>query len=325
MNTAIYPARRAIERAVATPGARPTRLFGILVPVWRIEVSVTVTETEPYEVFDQFVTRGIAEAGLRTPSDLAGFFGIEPSIVDRTLRFLISLGHVEWTGSNLRLTALGNQSAREGVRRIVREDRRHLYFDGYTSGPLPTGHYTGVTYLREPSLRGKDGTGFRPAGLTNPFRDAEIGALLSRPDRRAFNISDGVHAARPIATAQVWLPTYLVEDAGEIRMQAFTMASERRDQHIERVCADLGEALREEEEREDSVETWQHWLAARGFGDVKLGAWPMACSGPRSRPPLSRNRSRSTDSARSSRTATPSCSFGVTTRKPAVRRHSARS
>lgn len=324
MNTAIYPARRAIERAVATPGARPTRLFGILVPVWRIEVSVTVTETEPYEVFDQFVTRGIAEAGLRTPSDLAGFFGIEPSIVDRTLRFLISLGHVEWTGSNLRLTALGNQSAREAcAASCVRTGGT------CTSTDTPAGHSPPALHrchLPTRTLAARQGRHRLPARRPyQPFRDAEIGALLSRPDRRAFNISDGVHAARPIATAQVWLPTYLVEDAGEIRMQAFTMASERRDQHIERVCADLGEALREEEEREDSVETWQHWLAARGFGDVKLGAWPMACSGPRSRPPLSRNRSRSTDSARSSRTATPSCSFGVTTRKPAVRRHSARS
>jgi hypothetical protein len=219
--TAIFPARRAIERAVAAPGAQPVRIFGVLVPVWRAEIRAKVQESEPYDVFDQFLTRGIAEAELTNPAALVRFFGVEPSLVERALNFLVSLGHVHRDGNTLTLTALGQRSARDDRRYILREDHRHLYFDGFATGPLPISHYSGVTYLSEPK-----------------------------------------------STQQEWLPAYLVQDAGPAGLQAFTMAVEDRDKHIESVCAHLRDALREEDNRQAPETAWRAWLDQKGHPNI---------------------------------------------------------
>lgn len=268
--TPIYPARRAIERARTTPDARPVRLFAQLLPVWQAEIRATVRDSEPYEVFDRFLTRGIAEAALTTPQALAEFLGVERSIVDRALTFLTTLRHVQRDGDTLALTDLGRHSARDGVRYVVKEDRRHLYFDGFTTAPLPASHYAGITYVTGPRWRGPDGLEFRAIGYHAPFDATQVQALLRRPDRRDLNAPDGLLDANVLSVEQQWLPAYLVQDAGPPGLQVFTMAVEGRDTHLERVCGHLREALREEPDRKDPVAAWRSWLTERGHPDIDV-------------------------------------------------------
>ena len=230
MSTWIYPARRAVERAVTTAGARPIRFFAVMLPAWQVEITTTTYASEPYEVFDLFLSRGIDEAGLATVDELADYFGVQRSLVVRAIGFLDQLGHVQRAGDRVQLTELGRESVRLGRRLRPQEDRRHLYFDGFTT---------------------------------------QIDAVLSRPDRRNFNVPDGLTAPRPLLTGQSWLPAYLVLDAGPIRVQAFTSAVEGRDTHVEAIYAELTEDLRAEDERDDPLVVWQRWLAERGYRDVR--------------------------------------------------------
>jgi hypothetical protein len=270
----IYPARRAIERARTTAGAQPIRLFPQLLPVWRAEIRATIEDSEPYEVFDAFLTRGIAHGALTTPQALATFFGIQRSIVDRALTFLTTLRHVHRDGDNLTLTDLGQRSVRDGVRYVVKQDRRHLYFDGFTAAPLPASHYTGVTYLQAQRWRGPEGLEFRAIGYHAPFDVAQVPQLLRRPDRRDLNIPDGLRDATVISVQQEWLPAYLVQDAGPVGLQVFSMAAEGRDRHLERICAHLREALQEEKDHTDPTTAWQKWLANRGYPGVGIHRTP---------------------------------------------------
>lgn len=88
---AIYPARRAVEHAVTVPGVRPVRLFPILWPLWQVEITANVYDEQAYEIIDRFLVRALVEGGVDRREELIGFFGLQPSLVDRCLA-LISIG-----------------------------------------------------------------------------------------------------------------------------------------------------------------------------------------------------------------------------------------
>ncbi len=61
-----YPEERALEDAAFAHGLAPTRIFALLLPVWRVEVKATVTDAEDYALIDRYLERGIASAGLNS-------------------------------------------------------------------------------------------------------------------------------------------------------------------------------------------------------------------------------------------------------------------
>lgn len=190
------------------------------------------------------------------------------------MTFLTTLRHVHRNGDTLTLTDLGQRSARDGVRYVVKQDRRHLYFDGFTTAALPATHYEGVTYLQTQRWRGPEGLEFRAIGYHCPFDAAQVPQLLRRPDRRELNIPDGLRDATVISLQQEWLPAYLVQDAGPAALQVFSMATEGRDRHLERVCAHLREALQEEKDHTDPTPAWRKWLADRGHAGTDIHRTP---------------------------------------------------
>src|SRR5689334_7577424 len=95
----------------------PTRLFPLLLPIWRVEVKAKVTEAEPFDLIDRYLERGIAEANLTDAAALAGFFRLDEQLVDRALRFLAGIDHVKiGPGGELSLMELGRRSVRNRTR-----------------------------------------------------------------------------------------------------------------------------------------------------------------------------------------------------------------
>jgi hypothetical protein len=99
-------------------------------------------------------------------------------------------GRTGWRTSSRR------RPAEDGVRHLVEEDRRHLYFDGLTAAPMPSSHYAGVTYLRTHPWRGPERLEFRGIGGHAPFDVRQVEALMARRDRQTFNIPDGLRGVR---------------------------------------------------------------------------------------------------------------------------------
>jgi hypothetical protein len=256
------PEERALEDAAYVRRAVPTRIFAILLPVWRVAIRATVTEGEPYELIDRYLERGIATADLGTPAELAGFFGLDVLVVERALRFLDAIGHLASRDGRLALTELGQRSIRDNVRYVVtRQDRRTLYFDAFGSRPLTAPYYDTrtVTMLSaseagDPSVTG-EWPRFRMLCSMRGFRAEALTELASNPRRADFNLPERIDQPEVLGAAEcVFLPMYLVravQQGSRVRLFAYTQAASEADPDMTELCERTPEitSLIEAEER----------------------------------------------------------------------------
>jgi hypothetical protein len=151
-----YPEERAVEDVAFGVGLTPTRLCRLLLPVWRADVRATIYDSEPYDLIDRYLEAAIARGGLGSVGELSEFYGLDATVMDSAARFLESIGHLSRDhGGRLALSDIGLQSVREGKRYTrALEDRRHLYFDGFTCQPLTRAFYDDrvVTFLGRAAL-----------------------------------------------------------------------------------------------------------------------------------------------------------------------------
>lgn len=254
-----YPEERAVEDAAFGMGLTPTRLCRMLLPVWRADVRATIYDSEPYDLIDRYLEAAIASSGLGSAEELAAFYGLDPTVVGSAVRFLASIGHLSRdSGGRLALSEIGLRSVREGKRYTrALEDRRQLYFDGFTCQPLTRMYYDErtVTFVDGAGLArllAETGTGQSPArGAFTPvtrippqgFGPQALAALaeLPAPERDRFNLAEQVVAPSLAgAPEQVYLPAYVVrvvDGAGVVRYLSYTQASQQADPEWSRVCA----------------------------------------------------------------------------------------
>jgi hypothetical protein len=298
---AIFPAHRAIEHAVSVPGLHPPRYFGVLWPLWQVEISGRVDDPQAYEVIDRFVERAIHEAGLRTTAAIADFLGLPPSLVDGCVRYLVTIGHVEERGGQLTLAEPGARSLRDNKRYVTKEARQLLLFDQFTSRPLPRDHYAAnVTIISRPRLeRGEttDGTQFTPLFAGTWFSDDFVHQLVAHPDRAVYNLPSEIRDIEVKRWTPAFLPVYLVETTRG--MLAYSRAGEERDAYIEDTCRHAT-AIADQLAREhtdDPRTMWIDWAAERRAGLESLrqlpnGIWrctlPANAYGERPKVPLRR-------------------------------------
>ncbi|HET6711022.1 hypothetical protein [Amycolatopsis sp.] len=278
-----YPEERALEDAAFGQGLTPTRLFAILLPVWQVEVRATTTDGRPYELIDRYLERGIAEAGLGTTAELAGFFALDHALVDRALRVLHRIGHLGMVDGRLALTELGLRSQRDGVCYVSRrEDRRKLYFDGFRSAPLSRPYYDAgvVTFLAVheiPAATAKEGyRTFRMLHTTHGFRREALVELAGRADRDHYNLPVRIEHPETLGEECVYLPMFVVranDPAGRIRHLVYTQASEVADPELGTLCETTPEIIGvlESDARTVSAEQTETritaWLANQGITD----------------------------------------------------------
>ncbi|BCB81232.1 hypothetical protein GCM10022251_62760 [Phytohabitans flavus] len=266
------PQNRVVERVNALPGVQPLRIFPLLLPVWGVEIKTTIREAQPYEVFDQYLSRAIAEAGLNDLPSLAGFFGVEPALVERGVAFLTTIGHAQRAGEQLTLTDLGHRSVADGCRYVLKEDRQRLYFDGFTGAPMPRTHYTGTVWLDSPELKLNGRTEFHVINSPAPFRPDSLDQLLRRPDREDFNVPLTLTDAAPLEVTKEWLPVYVVECVQSPLV--FIKALDGPDPLLSRVLAPILQDVLAAEVPADAERVWREWLDGTGFHDVSTHRLP---------------------------------------------------
>jgi hypothetical protein len=282
-----YREARALEDVAFRLGGTPVRLFRILLPVWQTEVRATIYESEPYNLIDRYVDAAVGRCGLGTVAELAGFLGLDELLMDRAVRFLTAIGHLERDPATRRLmlSDLGQMSVREGKRyRRELEDRRKLYFNGFTSRPLSRPYYD-VTFLdkaavlAELATRG-GGPAFTPV---HPFSVPELAPtalswLAEMKDRDRYNLPMAVIS--PTLTGPptpVRLPAYVVRAVvgGKVRHLAYTQVADTADEEWSAVCSAAPDitAVAENEHREDQQgheDTVRQWVSARFAGRFRL-------------------------------------------------------
>lgn len=299
----MYPDYRALEMIMATPEIRPLRIFSVRWPLWQVEAQATFEDSQPFDVVDHYLLRGIVEGRLRTSDELARFFGLSRSLVSRGIEHLVDIGHLHRDNPDpgiLRPTDLGTVSARDGVRYVLRESRQLLMFDAFTHLPFPRAHYDGSVRV---VLDGDRKTGnrqdwFRPLTSLRPFELDAVRVLGSRSDRDRFNVPSRLHNLHPVSAGAAWLPAHLVL-AEEGTVLAFTQAAQDRDRFLEHLCAQTPQVTHTlaNERRVEARQVWVEWLRAQGLGQATLtalpnGVWratlPAHAFGPRPRQPLHR-------------------------------------
>jgi hypothetical protein len=282
-----YREATALEDAVFRQGAIPTRIFPILLPVWCVEVQAMITDAEDYELIDRYLERGIAEGRLCTVAELADFFALDESLVDRALRFLTAIGHVTENGGRYALTDLGYRSLRAGKCYVVtREARRKLYFDAFGSRPLTREYYDSrtVTLLteeeRKVAAERSDGPRFQAlSGSPYGFRRTALQELAADADRERYNLPEDIKGVESLSEERVYLPTYIVrarERNGRIRHLVYTQAGDKSDDKADKYLSELCDrtpeivAVLEAEERglppDLEMDRVNEWLDRRNFG-----------------------------------------------------------
>jgi hypothetical protein len=243
-----YPEQRALEDAAFAHDAAPTRIFAMLLPVWRVEVKATITDGEPYALIDRYLEHGIAEAGLDTAAGLAAFFSLDEILVERALRFLSAIGHLSAAGGQLALTELGLRSVRDDVRYVVsRQDRRVLYFDALGSRPLTRPYYdaSSVTLLSAGAAAAaaarRDGPRFTALFPALGLRAEALAELARNPERDHFNLPARIDDPEQVGAAELaYLPMYVVravQRGGRVRLLAYTQAGDgTADPDVSELC-----------------------------------------------------------------------------------------
>lgn len=255
-----YPEERAVEDVAFRMGLTPTRLCRVLLPVWRADVRATIYDSEPYDLIDRHLESAIARGRLGSVAELAEFYGLDQAVTGSASRFLESIGHLYLDeDGRLALSDIGLRSVQEGKRYTrALEDRRHLYFDGFTCQPLTSAFYDdrAVTFLDGPGLAeliAETGPGagqspardaFTPVITIPPALGPEALSALDRlpaQERSRFNLPEQVIAPSLAGPPeQVYLPAYVVravDQGGVVGYVAYTQASHEADPEWSQVCS----------------------------------------------------------------------------------------
>jgi len=279
----VFPARRAVEHVAALPGVRPLRLFPVLWPLWQVETTASVDDEQGYDVIDRFLVRALSEAGLSEVGELASFFGIPVSLVQRCLAFLSAIGHAHVDDGTVRLTELGFRSAKAGIRYQPKESRQDVYIDQFTARPLPRRYYEGsVPIFATPSVpedRLSDRSRFTTLFAATSFREEIVRQLAERTDRAEFNLPSQLRDLRVIGQRDAFLPAYLIETA-DSGLFVYTSRAAERDAFFEQACRQIPEIhyMIDAEDRTDPRDIWTAWLADNhvGLGTLRRlsnGVW----------------------------------------------------
>ncbi|MFJ1916881.1 hypothetical protein ACIOGX_33700 [Streptomyces sp. NPDC088147] len=278
-----FPEERVLEDAAFGQGIVPTRLYALLLPVWKVEIRADITEGEAFFLIDRFLERGLRHGSLDTVDELAAFFALDRALVAQAVRFLTAIGHTEeGPGGILRLTPLGQRSVDDDIRYVVtRQDRRQLYFEALSCGPLARAHYDDevVTLLSAEEMdqaqRGKHYPRFTPVAVASGFDRSALDRLKSRRDRARFNLPVALDAVECLSETLVFLPVYLVRGRAGLLVYGQAEAGTAHDPELSALCTGTPELINaldneelDAEADERLLRSARKWLSEQGLDAV---------------------------------------------------------
>lgn len=232
----LYAKVRALEDAADLPGVRPLRIEPIGIPLYAVELSATVEEREAFDLLDRYIGLAIAEVGFTRVQDIAEFLGISEAMVDRVLRFLGGIGHLEGTADALVLSDRGLRAVRDGHRYTEKRERLRLYFDAVRCGPLRTSHYTAAVRILDKDAAYAQNY-FRLIPRDCDFRLDAVDRLVQRPDRGEYDLPDELRNPSVEAVGEAYLPCYAIRALiGErLTTLVYSGVADLRDHHLEEI------------------------------------------------------------------------------------------
>jgi hypothetical protein len=239
---AIYHYRRALDQITEAFDGFPLRLFTLMFPLHRVHVRGHVRGAEEYAELEWLIVRAIAHTGMSNTDDLSAFFGLEETLVKEVVYGLEQIGHLsEDEQGQLSLTFRGNMSLADEQRYEEYDSRQVLYFDAYTSRPLPHTHYR-LRFFETTELEDRDRALYSP----NSWEPGSLEALLRRLDRTAFNVPNEVQSMFALRVDRAFLPLHVVEvivQDGKRELRTFSNVRGYRDHFFEMLLSENGSII----------------------------------------------------------------------------------
>ncbi|GCE10637.1 hypothetical protein [Tengunoibacter tsumagoiensis] len=230
----LYTRQTAIDHSKSLPGLFPVRIFPLLYPLWNVEIEGTQLQEQPSASIERYLLRGIVEGDLHTSAELATFFQLDLSLVQKVITFLLHIQHLEQSPGGLVLTHLGQRSLSAGKRLRYLPTRQRLYFDAFLLQPLPLSHYDPRLRILSSSEAEQAATGKekfqRLFKIGGPAWDEQaVLQLVQRSDRANFALPDELNELRIRAVMKdfVYLPLYLIEARSSQSPQPYYMVYSR--------------------------------------------------------------------------------------------------
>ena len=272
-DTILYAPTRALEHAADLPEIRPLRIHALAFPLHAAELSATIEERGPFDLLDRYVGLAMAEGGFTRLQDIAEFLGVSEHLVDRVLRFLGGIGHLQGPADALYLTPRGIRSVRDDRRYTEKQERLRLYFDGVRCGPLRTAHYAhGVRILDRDA--GHHQRTFRLLPEACGFRPDAVKELARRPDRGEYDLPDELLKLEVLEVGRAFLPCYAIRahDGQRLRTLVYSGVAELRDHHLEEILNSWPTTTRvlESADSEQPRDHFAEWMRERGIAPQAL-------------------------------------------------------
>jgi hypothetical protein len=248
-----FPApEQVVEQVLALADWTPVRLFGILLPLWDVDVVGVRGEEQPYPFFEKIIERGIAQTGLVSGAMLADFLGLEPDLVERVLVSLEEADRLVRIDGQFHLAPLAVKSVQEGKKYVPTRTHLKLYFEGFYSKPLPNIYYDGVQILSEREAedfvserRGTDCPFYRLYSFQR-WTPLAIKELTLRDDRTDYHVSADMEQIALLRVTPAYLPLYIVEARKHLventpYYMVFSAAQDGRDTFLENLVNSYAE------------------------------------------------------------------------------------
>jgi hypothetical protein len=264
---------RALEHAADLPGIRPVRIHALAFPLHAAELSAIIEERGPFDLLDRYVGLAIAEGGFTRLKDIAAFLGVSEHMVDRVLRFLGGIGHLQGSADALSLTERGLRSVRDHRRYTEKQERLRLYFDGVRCGPLRTAHYVhSVRILNRDA--GYAQRFYRLLPEACGFRPGAVAELGRRPDRSEYDLPDELLNLEVLEVGRAFLPCFAIRahDGERLRTLVYSGIAELRDHHLEEIFNSWPTAthVMESTDSEQPRDHFAEWMRERKIAPQAL-------------------------------------------------------
>jgi hypothetical protein len=272
-----------VEKVLALPDWTPVRLFGILFPLWDVDVVGARGEEQPYPFFERIIERAIVQTGLVSEVMLADFLGLESDLVERVLTSLEAAGRLVRIDGQFHLAPLAVKSVQEGKKYVPARMYLKLYFEGFYSKPLPDTYYDGVKIFSqmeaEDFVEQQRGTGcpFYRLYSFQRWSPLAIKELALREDRTEYHVPADMEQIALLRVTPAYLPLYIVEARKKLientpYYMVFSAAQDERDTFLENLVNSYSEIMLplSGQERLDFTALWEEWQKEQGLTSAHI-------------------------------------------------------
>lgn len=279
----LYNINKTLQKVQEISDVTPLRLFKVLYPLYSISIRGTHYRSEEFEFIEKYIEEYLQACKTATAQELADFFGLRLSMVEKILRVLIAIKHVSFVQDHYELAQLGRESLSEQRKRIGDDQwGQKLLFDAYFLRPLP-GILSSESKMRVLSIS-------EAWSIANVFYRYDSYCCLSRQapwgdhalqelqalkgeQRRAFNLPSEIDNLHSEGNELMYIPMHIVVASKHAAREstsyylAFTHTPKLRDEFFEKLINQpqtgqlnpLQSALVAEDTIEQLYDFWEKW------------------------------------------------------------------